>query len=316
MTAGIDVRHINDFDLDEYHNENHDPKAVYVIEWHDSVKMPLGGWKCYQAMVIDVSKSIKTLEKKLEALEGVKSPGPSVKPVEVLEQTDFSEDIEVVKTLTTENPKKTLRFSDDIKNIKTSDKEVAIIKEIPYGDLNSAKEQPGEGSTSNHQLGDSNKEALYEDKLKANKRPSNFHLPPSGDPKKCKPVKSAKMKELGHEGSGVWITRDQWDEAKRKNSFTAMTGSLLSSVFPVDVLLKSNYKGGSSKNTEFKDKKYKALDEKLLRVIRETVQEKHKDFKDGPFGTAVNNKCGKVRNEMKKQKLKAEKLLEEAARND
>lgn len=55
MTVGINVRHIKDFDLDKFHQENHDPLTVYVVEWHDTKKMPLGGWKCYHAMIIDVS---------------------------------------------------------------------------------------------------------------------------------------------------------------------------------------------------------------------------------------------------------------------
>lgn len=50
-----------------------------------------------------------------------------------------------------------------------------------------------------------------------------------------------------------------------------MTGSLLTSVFPLEVLLKSNYKGGASKNTENKEKKYDALDENILKVIKGTV---------------------------------------------
>lgn len=37
--------------------------------------------------------------------------------------------------------------------------------------------------------------------------------------------------------------------------------------------------------------------------IAEAVQDRHNDFKDGPFGTAVNNKCGKLRCEVKQQKL-------------
>lgn len=50
-----------------------------------------------------------------------------------------------------------------------------------------------------------------------------------------------------------------------------MTASLLASVFPKEILLKSNYKGGASKNTEKKEVKYDALDDNLLRLIKSTV---------------------------------------------
>ncbi|KAH0555465.1 hypothetical protein KQX54_019133 [Cotesia glomerata] len=86
MTSGIVIRHIKDFDVNNFLDENHDPKTVYVIEWRDTVKEPLCDWKCYNAIIVDISHSIPALEKKLEALEDIKSPGPSPKPESLLIQ--------------------------------------------------------------------------------------------------------------------------------------------------------------------------------------------------------------------------------------
>ncbi|KAH0557483.1 hypothetical protein KQX54_006826 [Cotesia glomerata] len=79
MTPGIDVCHIKDFSVDSFVDENHDPKTIYVVEWRDTKKEPLGCWNCYHAIVLEVSRSKKMLEKKLDALEGVVSPGPTIK---------------------------------------------------------------------------------------------------------------------------------------------------------------------------------------------------------------------------------------------
>ncbi|XP_074098996.1 uncharacterized protein LOC141527415 [Cotesia typhae] len=250
--------------------------------------------------------------KKLDALEGIKSPGPSIKPVEVLEQISDEDDVEEIKEL--ENPKKKLRFSDSNEGDVQNEEEVEVL-ETPSDAKRPENNRSSHVPTSKSKFaeGHSSKDDLRKEESSKKKHPKASVSSSCKDSKKQKVMKSSpKMKELGHEGSGVWITRDQWNDAKNKNSFAAMTASLLTSVFPLEVLLKSNYKGGASKNTENKEKKYDALDENILKVIKEAVQERHNDFKDGPFGTAVNNKCGKLRSEVKQQKLKAQKLIENA----
>lgn len=54
-TVGIDINHIKNFNYEKFINENEDPCKVYVVEWHDAVKEPLGGWLCYNALIIAVS---------------------------------------------------------------------------------------------------------------------------------------------------------------------------------------------------------------------------------------------------------------------
>lgn len=73
-----------------------------------------------------ILESIKTLEKKLDALEGIKSPGPSIKPVEVLEQISDEDDIEEIKKV--ENPKKKLRFSDSNEGDDLNEEEVEVLE--------------------------------------------------------------------------------------------------------------------------------------------------------------------------------------------
>ncbi|XP_074108429.1 uncharacterized protein LOC141533437 [Cotesia typhae] len=221
--------------------------TVYVVKWHDTKKMPLGGWKCYHAMVIDISKSIETLEKKLNALEGVKSPGPSVKPVEVINDSSSDNDIKEIekeKDREVDNTKKKLRFSITSDEKDSNDVVVLSITE----DLNN----PTQISKAEH--GHSSKDNLMSEESQRNKRPviSPHTCDTDQKKQKLKQSKSPKLKELGHQGSGVWISREQWNDAKSKPFFAAMTASLLASVFPKEILLKSNYKGGASKNTEKK----------------------------------------------------------------
>lgn len=56
MTSGIDIHHIKDFDVNQFLNENHDLKTLYVIEWRDTLKEPWGGWKYYNAIIVDISR--------------------------------------------------------------------------------------------------------------------------------------------------------------------------------------------------------------------------------------------------------------------
>lgn len=55
------------------------------------------------------------------------------------------------------------------------------------------------------------------------------------------------QQEIGRKGSNIYITNEQWRTAKDGKSYTAMGKSLLLSLFPMEVLLKSNLRGGHSK---------------------------------------------------------------------
>ncbi|KAH0548505.1 hypothetical protein KQX54_002194 [Cotesia glomerata] len=77
------IDHIKNFDYEKFNNDEEDPDTVYVVEWHDTPKEPLGGWLCYNAKVIFVSHSIAVLNRKLRALDGVMSPSRVLEKVNV-----------------------------------------------------------------------------------------------------------------------------------------------------------------------------------------------------------------------------------------
>lgn len=54
-TCGINVDHIKNFNYEKFQSDEEDPDKIYVVEWHDSPKEPLGGWFCYNAKIIAVS---------------------------------------------------------------------------------------------------------------------------------------------------------------------------------------------------------------------------------------------------------------------
>lgn len=54
-TIGIKTEWIKNFNDDDFKNEKYDPDKKFAVEWRDSKKMPLGGWKCYMAQVIHIS---------------------------------------------------------------------------------------------------------------------------------------------------------------------------------------------------------------------------------------------------------------------
>lgn len=54
-TVGIDVEHIKNFDYDKFNSDDEDHDKIYVVEWHESKKEPLGGWICFSAQIIAVS---------------------------------------------------------------------------------------------------------------------------------------------------------------------------------------------------------------------------------------------------------------------
>lgn len=50
----------------------------YIVEWRKGKNPPPGGWPVYDGLVICTASSVKTLEKKLENIGGLKSPRASL----------------------------------------------------------------------------------------------------------------------------------------------------------------------------------------------------------------------------------------------
>ncbi|KAH0557749.1 hypothetical protein KQX54_011255 [Cotesia glomerata] len=53
--------------------------------------------------------------------------------------------------------------------------------------------------------------------------------------------------EIGHQGSNVFVTQQQWDTANSRDSYWSMSVSLIHALFDTEVLLESNLRGGLSK---------------------------------------------------------------------
>ncbi|CAD6240937.1 GSCOCG00012597001-RA-CDS, partial [Cotesia congregata] len=107
---------------------------------------------------------------------------------------------------------------------------------------------------------------------------------------------------LGEVNSNVFVQRRQWDTAHSQSTFQGMGRSLVRALFPDDVLLRSNYRGGSSKIDKNAAKR-PSLDSGIMKAIKESVMHKFpNDFKQVLFGMAINN----VMTELRRQNKRAE----------
>ncbi|KAH0534726.1 hypothetical protein KQX54_007391 [Cotesia glomerata] len=85
--------------------------------------------------------------------------------------------------------------------------------------------------------------------------------------------KDPDLKEIGKNGSKIYVTREQWDCIKSKTTFTSMGIALVVVLFKKETLLNSNYKGVTVK-ARFKS-----------------------SFNEGKFGAAINTKLASLRTE-------------------
>ncbi|KAH0549687.1 hypothetical protein KQX54_012501 [Cotesia glomerata] len=288
MTAGININHIKNFNCEQFLNDDLDPDKVYVIEWRDTKKMPLGGWNCYLGKVLAVSHSIKILEKKIDIMDGIRSPRRIVCEVDIENVTasiSDSEDDTRIETNNSElegqNSKKKLRFStneDEIQFIESTSDETATDPKKSNENLSNSNVTNTATKSTEAPVSTQFVTKEYFDKtmrkvknfMKLATESKSFNMDKKFSLSKNKKSEIKKRTEraqveLGHEGSGVFIERYQWDAALRANSFMSMAISLLCSAFSEEGLLVKS------------------------------VKAHHDDFKEGPFGTAINNKCGKLR---------------------
>lgn len=59
-TVGIQANYIKDFDCVAFENDDYDDHQTFPVEWHNTTKMPLGGWEVFEAEVIAVAGKIET----------------------------------------------------------------------------------------------------------------------------------------------------------------------------------------------------------------------------------------------------------------
>ncbi|CAG5110666.1 Protein of unknown function, partial [Cotesia congregata] len=126
------------------------------------------------------------------------------------------------------------------------------------------------------------------------------------------------LKEIGKNGSKIYVTREQWDYIKSKNTFTSMGIALVVALFEKDTLLNSNYKGGKSKikKPEGESIQYNALDSTIIEGIKVTVKARFKSsFNEGKFGAAINTKLASLKTENRRHTEKTKEKPNEDANN-
>ncbi|KAF7990544.1 hypothetical protein HCN44_000349 [Aphidius gifuensis] len=104
--------------------------------------------------------------------------------------------------------------------------------------------------------------------------------------------------EIGEEGSNVTVSDMKWTTAISQGSYTAMATSLVTTLFPLETLLKSNYKGGGRKikTMDVPSIKLERLDKKIIEAIKYSVRMQYpQQFTASGFGSAINNKLNKLR---------------------
>ncbi|XP_056605045.1 uncharacterized protein LOC130421268 [Triplophysa dalaica] len=97
-----------------------------------------------------------------------------------------------------------------------------------------------------------------------------------------------------HPGSGVYVPRNVLWSASHANSPTTMARMLLLGVFDIEVLLKSNLRGGKSRNANSEETK-EALDRDKINAIMNAVIQKFPGTTRGQIGTAINQKVTELR---------------------
>ncbi|XP_044579439.1 uncharacterized protein LOC123261728 isoform X2 [Cotesia glomerata] len=315
-TTGINVAHIKNFDEKKFLNGEEDPEKVYVVEWHDGPE-PLGGWICYNARVIAISKKITVLEKKFKALDGMRSPrrvDPKLFDNDVAlkakepqkPEKEREANGESSSSMLKELQKSNTESTDDGKNTKRKtelhDLEVEIYKEII-----SLVEDPGTAGAKKILLNnDCNILSCIKDKnshqASTSAADGKFSLKHHSSPKTKSNPEKGKMKELGLPGSGVFIPEAQFNVAERAQSATAMATSLLMSIFPRSVIANSNLRGGKSK-TKNSTVQHSALDSDKITAIHDAVKKRFKHrYNESEVNRAINVKCSRVRSEEKEAK--------------
>ncbi|XP_077057411.1 uncharacterized protein LOC143715516 [Siphateles boraxobius] len=103
-----------------------------------------------------------------------------------------------------------------------------------------------------------------------------------------------------HPGSGVYVPKNVLWSASHANSPTTMARMLLLGIFDIDTLLKSNLRGGKSKNASPGESK-EPLDRIKIDAIMNAVIQKFPGTTRGQLGVAINQKVTELRTSKKTQ---------------
>ncbi|KAH0557476.1 hypothetical protein KQX54_011122 [Cotesia glomerata] len=336
-TAGVPVDWIFDFDPSTF--ESVDEDVSYVIEWRESSKnkKPKKGWKCFDARVVMVSRSLNSLERELAILEGIISP---LRPERTLETIRNNLKNPVKRTLgdalidsdgvQSEIPDSSgKKKKKKKKNEKTKD---TVIEENENGAGNAGLEVPRveeenpdlevprieeenpdlEVAVVEEEIVGVNQDQILNQQIhrdnQAIKRTLDLLVAEVRNIKASQteilqrqvgiqnpPQDPNAQVEIGHAGSNVFVSRNQWDTANSRDTFHSMGKSLVKSLFPEEVLLRSNFQGGASKINKNAPQRL-GLNRNIMAAIKEAVKQKFPaDFKQTLFGMSINNMMTEMR---------------------
>ncbi|XP_015122719.1 uncharacterized protein LOC107045099 [Diachasma alloeum] len=121
--------------------------------------------------------------------------------------------------------------------------------------------------------------------------------------------------EIGKRGSGVIINKGQWDYAIAQSTASCMATPLNDVLFPYEVLLTSNLRGGARKMKPVagiaQPERHEARDKKIIKEVFDTV-ERHqtKTFNSTLVGKASNDHLNYLRAQKRKNDLLEQRLIE------
>ncbi|KAF7997441.1 hypothetical protein HCN44_006012 [Aphidius gifuensis] len=309
-TEGIPIEWIKDFDRDKFLS-GEDTSESYIVEWRESKKEPELGWPVYDAYVIMISDKIHKLKNHLNVLDGIRSPRVMSSSainirenIRIEKKKNLQYDSRPVDDLSdtdevTSNKKKLSSPGKDV----TKNKKMAKNKFIlPHAiQTNPSKIVDDESSDEDGSIYEMKKRDEYIEilvqelkKIKKDESKNDVRRPFY----ETHDFKNLKNIEIGEEGSNVTVSDMKWTTAISQGSYTAMATTLVTTLFPLETLLKSNYKGGGRKikTMDVPSTKLERLDKKIIEAIKYSVRMQYpQQFTASGFGSAINNKLNKLR---------------------
>ncbi|KAF4096072.1 hypothetical protein G5714_023675 [Onychostoma macrolepis] len=112
---------------------------------------------------------------------------------------------------------------------------------------------------------------------------------------------SSCLVKIGNDGT-VTVSSHCWETAKASTTPNGMARVLLMGLFSVDILLKSNLKGGVSKLDPCADRR-KALDPRKLQALLDTVVNQFPTAKEADVRKSINGRICELRHQLKSKSV-------------
>ncbi|CAG5093199.1 Protein of unknown function [Cotesia congregata] len=270
-TAGVPANWILDFNAETFNPITEDDDQSYVAQWRESKsgKIPKRGWKFYDAKVIKVSNNLKSLERELDLLDGDVSPLRPERPDnESIEHSgkrnlEFEYDKKQGKGKRSKDETSRTSTSYETPVVKKSKPTTVSSEVYPHGQT-SHRNVPREKTPDLESHDSDNFDDVVNDQSHPEDDRSLKQILLNLSSEDIKLVKRVQLNmlraqeanparqtnqqvEIGHQGSNVFVTQQQWDTANSRDTYWSMGVSLIHALFDTEVLLESNLRGGLSK---------------------------------------------------------------------